>query len=560
MERVRRATGRGEKAFATPAAFRAGTRVLVHLVEGELGDPIQVELWDSAGNPRRLASVVLRSPVWGEHAIRADGRLAASFGCRLAASGRICSEGQLVVLDDTDKKPRVAAVGYDLDDWIRSIAVMPHEPLVLSGGCGKYDYQNCLYGELRAWQAESDGEKPRGYEPVRTFGGALESIALSADGKAMGLTSQRGKVALMRLDAARGEAAWLASPLEAKFERLRADPQPALKCGKQVVSNPILARASAQLQATDALCAALEVFPPSPDRTALDQRVLPAASASGTRLALNGCATWKGGANVCEGERTTVWSIVDRRLAQLIAIDTPNTVTALAFAPDGTHLALATCSETRAADCEDGKLELIALNQEGYPRRTLVERAGLITAIAFRPGFDALAYSTCARLEDTGAVRDCALGAIRRLGFGPAAGGDATLTAHRGTMSVLAYSADGTLLVSGGTDGSVALWDAKQGERLGPVVPAHSQPVAAIRFESADAFVSSTEHDEIEWHASPGRWKSVACRIANRRLTAGEHMRFLGPRETVRDPCESAASTQGSPFLRWARGLIGSER
>jgi hypothetical protein len=375
----------------------------------------------------------------------------------------------------------------------------------------------------------------------------------------MALTSQRGKVTLMRIDGSRAsERGWLASPLESRFAALaKPEARPALKCGKQFVWNAALLKASARLEDPAAICAVLEGFAPDWRRTFSDEWLAVAASASGARLAVGGCTASKQGSDECESGRAVVWSIADRRIAKQATVETTGGATSLALSADGSRLAVASCRETLVQVCSTGRIELVDLAAPGQPRRTLGEGLGAVTAVALRPGGETLAYSTCARLDDAGAARECALAALRFIGLGASSGADATLTGHRGTIVALAFNPAGTLLASGASDGSVALWDPVHRERLGPTLAAHALPVEAVGFVSDEAFVSTTEADEIEWRATPAQWKSAACRIANRALTEREHARFVGAGEPYGDPCAAGSRPRGSALWRWVRGLAG---
>ena len=85
---------------------------------------------------------------------------------------------------------------------------------------------------------------------------------------------------------------------------------------------------------------------------------------------------------------------------------------------------------------------------------------------------------------------------------------------------------------------------------------AHALPVESIRFVSDEAFLSTTQADEIEWLATPSEWKRTACRIANRTLTEREHARFVAG-EKFRDACAPTTAQRGSAFWRLLRGMAG---
>jgi hypothetical protein len=559
FERIRRASGAiDDKLSVIPASNRPAARLLTTISGADSAAPVRLELWDAEGSPRRLAQATMQSHLWGDTILRADGRFAAAFGCAFAASGRICSEAQLVIIDDTGEHARTAIASQDLPDWIRTFAVLPGEPQVLSGGCGKYEYQNCRYGELRLWRVQDEESKPSSSEPMRTYGGAVESIGLSADGKTFGVISQRGKVALMKLNGpVDSPAAWLASPLATRRAPAPAEVAPSFHCGKNhSVEKQLLRRLGAQLQDKKELCDALASMVPGINQTTIDGHVVAEANASGTLIAIGGCAARNSATRECQAGRAIAWSIVGGRLKRLATAETAAEVTTLAFAPDGKVLAVASCSGDSAQDCTDGRLELIDLVRAGGMRRTLGEKLGLVTAIAFQPGNGALAYASCARLEDVGAVRGCALGSIRVLSMSQEAL-DWTQSGHRAAVTAIAFAPHGALLVSAGDDGSIAFWDAKRGERLGPVVAALAKSIEAIRFRSAEAFISSADAEEIEWRATPAQWKRVACMIANRTFSEEEHKRFIGAEESFRNACADTAPPRGSALWRWLRDMVG---
>lgn len=555
LARVRHAIGEQVSGVRVVAAdLESPGRVFAVIEPGRIDAPVGLELWDAASVPHRLGRVLLKPGSIWDATVRRDGKLAAAFACAIRASGRICDAGELAIIDATVQPLMTGKVTYDLPDWIRSLAVVPGDNLVLSGGCGKHDYSRCLFGELRLWRVDGDEGKPRGYEPVRTFGGAVDGIALAADGRSMALTSQRGKIALMQLDGTRAsERGWLASPLETRFT---ARDKGEVSCAKQSVRHPVLLQLASQLARPDAICVLLEGFANDPTRTTGDEGFTFAINAAGTRVAVGGCAERKSGTAECAAGRAVVWSVAGGSLARQVAVDVPSGVTRMALSANGDRLAVATCRETPVQLCNAGKLELIEIGAAGAPRRTLVEASGAVTAIGFHPRGATLAYATCARLDDAGAARQCALAALRFIGLSDAVPDDVMLTGHRGSIVDLAFNPGGTLLASGAADGSVALWDPASRELLGPAMAAHAVPVEAIRFVSDAAFSSTTQDDEIEWRATPAEWKRTACRIANRTLTGREHARFVAG-EDFRDACAPTTAPRGSALWRWLRARAG---
>ena len=494
VARVQRAAGATNRAFLGVPAVNGSTRRVLSVSGADMYSSARVDLWDLSAQPRRLTSAGLKSFFFdGETSFRADGKLAAAYGCGVMASARICDRAELVILDDTGSKPRVGTVFHDQPDWIRALAVAPKGAFVFSGGCGKYAYQNCQYGELQLWQAQDGDETLQAHEPLQAFGGAVESIAISPDGTVMALTSQRGKLVLYDLASLRDtEVGWLASPLVARRSQPSQTPTPPFKCGNSVFEDPGLTKAATQMKSSAPLCAAL------------------------------------------------------------VDAEARGEPTALALSADGTKLAVATCSRAAIDECEDGRIELVAFGHDGQARQVLAEGLRRVSAMAFDPRGVVLAYASCARLEDTGAVRGCGLGSLTLRGVSPSSPVLATLTPDRGTIDHLAFSPDGRTLVSGGSDG-VTFWDPVRGERIGPTIAANADGIANLQFVAEDAFVSSSPDEQVEWHATPARWQRVACRIANRAMTQAEHLRFLGPQEEFRDPCADSAGQRGSALWRWIR-------
>src|SRR5262249_53865525 len=63
----------------------------------------------------------------------------------------------------------------------------------------------------------------------------------------------------------------------------------------------------------------------------------------------------------------------------------------------------------------------------------------------------------------------------------PFTAGEWVLKAHKGEVSCLAFSDDGAVLATGGSDGSVKLWRVSSGQALA-TLNGHSDPVRALAF------------------------------------------------------------------------------
>jgi WD40 repeat protein len=119
------------------------------------------------------------------------------------------------------------------------------------------------------------------------------------------------------------------------------------------------------------------------------------------------------------------------------------------------------------------------------------------------------------------------------------------VVAHLGPITSLAFSADGKMLASGGSDNSVILWDAALRQAIGPPMAEHTAPVAAIAFD-ADGSLHTVTHSgwTISYETNPAAWITNACTIANRRLTP-EWNRFLGEETQYEPACSSPAERSG---------------
>jgi WD40 repeat protein len=170
-----------------------------------------------------------------------------------------------------------------------------------------------------------------------------------------------------------------------------------------------------------------------------------------------------------------------------------------------TSVALTLDGRKVAAGTEDGTIHLWPLDPPNAPPLTLQGHSEAVTALTFVPsGLSLLSVghdgtlrrwdATTGRMEG---VLQVGAGPLRAVAFGGVSGrvalaGDRlclrrsggvlmTLEGHSEGALCVAFSIDGTLLASGGTDHTVRLWRASDGQEIA-CFEGHDGPVRAVAF------------------------------------------------------------------------------
>ncbi len=104
------------------------------------------------------------------------------------------------------------------------------------------------------------------------------------------------------------------------------------------------------------------------------------------------------------------------------------------------------------------------------------------------------------------------------------------VAAHGEVAYTVSFSSDGSRYVTGGDDGSVALWDGHTGELLDTVTPeAGVEPFAFVQDDGT--VLIATTGSLYTWDPSIDAAIQAACRMAGRSLTQEEWSQHVGDRK-----------------------------
>jgi WD40 repeat protein len=190
-----------------------------------------------------------------------------------------------------------------------------------------------------------------------------------------------------------------------------------------------------------------------------------------------------------------VWNVVTRRVVRTIGSGAA--LCAIAFSPDGTHIATGDCgthndgSRLRIWDLHTGRRVFVS-----GPTR------GAILAVAFSPNGRYLGMADRAGYAQIWNVRS-----QRRL---------TTFRDVTGEVRSLAFGAGGTV-ASAGTDGTIRVWDERTG-RLVLVLPGHAAPVVDLAYRGDGARLASASEDGAVrvWNVAPGGSRERLTLLAHR--------------------------------------------
>ncbi|MGE5378255.1 MAG: PQQ-binding-like beta-propeller repeat protein, partial [Bacteroidota bacterium] len=311
----------------------------------------------------------------------------------------------------------------------------------------------------------------------------VEHLAFSPDGSRIALAGRDGLVTL--LDAASGvQLLQLAGHNKFIFrfafrpegkELASADQDGTVKiwsleAGREVLTIPVDGNGRMALSPDGRLIATvsadlLNVYDSANGRIVFEKQI-PDAGMTALAFSPNGTELATGGSDYM----VRIWNTTSGDTAQEIQIDEAN-VRAIAYHPSGKTFAVA------------GLDGIISVFDSRDQRKILSwdAKAGQITALSYSPDGAYLGVGT-ADINDV-KIFEAATGKIAR-----------SLQGHTGNPLSIAYSSDGTRLVTSGRDFTAKIWDAASGKEQ-IILRGHTSTVTSARFSPDGTLIATSSRD-----------------------------------------------------------------
>jgi WD40 repeat protein len=294
-----------------------------------------------------------------------------------------------------------------------------------------------------------------------------------------------------------------------------------------------------------------------------------------SRVALSADGRWL----AAGGSVLPVWDIVDRAApVQVWSGGEYGDFVSVALSPDGEWL---------AAGDDQARVLVWQLDNLDADPGVLIGHVRFVEAVAFSPDSQTLASGGAEGLVRLWNLADLAatpvslddprstVRSVRAVAFGPDGPNGPKLAAADATGGVDVWDADaaqfayslplsqppGAFAVAFGSDGvlaaamsdaSILLWDAQTNLELGRL-PLLAQPVSTLSFAedgtlaSGGATGSNDDPPVLLWSLSVDAMQQVACRVANRGLTAEEKQQFMPDPSAYAPVCETVLAGDTAP-------------
>jgi len=428
--------------------------------------------------------------------------------------------------------------GYvDSPRKIGSMAFSPDESKWAMGGCRKMVGNNiCIDGEVSIWNVAA--RLPISH-PLNGDPGAVECIAFSPDGKTLASSGcdglfgpcDGGRVRLWDMASGQliGQPLAVASNLVGSLAYSPDGKMLAMgSCGKYysgckqgeiLLWNPDTRQPIAQPLVGHTDVVKMLAF--SPDGKTL-------ASSSGDNIILWNVGNGQPLGEIAPGHQPGI-------------LDTQTPTRSIAFSPDGKTLASSGCGKMgkrpdtpeESTVCVEGEIRLWDVATRQLLGSPIAGHTDTITSVAFSPDGKTLA-SASGSSDRTIKLWDIAT----RQSIGRAFMG------HIAGVKKVVFSPDGQTLASSSdaSDDSKAynilLWDVATHQPIGQPLVGHTSNIQDIAFSPDGQTLVSGGRDRtlLLWDLNPESWIRHACRIANRNLTRAEWERYF-PNQPYHTTC-----------------------
>jgi WD40 repeat protein len=106
-------------------------------------------------------------------------------------------------------------------------------------------------------------------------------------------------------------------------------------------------------------------------------------------------------------------------------------------------------------------------------------------------------------------------------------------------LTALDASADGRLVLTGGEQGQVQLWDAVHGHLIAPRFVAHDGDIKAVALAADGSFFVTADARKVLLWPGPNRWADIICQKLSWNMSAGQWKGWISASLEYKDQCEN---------------------